>query len=153
MTALTVVAHFSFTRSVCTFFTWMAHLLASMRTVFSWLHASLSASFFHQFFNSVEASSFGMANLLTNMSTSHWESTRLSAIRISCVAVFFFKTFLSAYTSLLNRLQTGWASTQMAFEGAHMSALQFLLARTLASWLNLTTLDWWIKLCNTAWAK
>lgn len=41
----------------------------------------------------------------------------------------------------------------MALKSAHMSTSEFLLARALASWLNLTALDWWIKFGYSAWAK
>lgn len=119
---------------------------------FSWLHTSLATPIFHELLNCVETSSLRMAYLLTDVTTSQWEWTGLTAVGASLVAIYFFVCLLSTYASLLDWLQAWRTATQMAFKSAHMPALKFLLARTLACWLYLTTFYWRIEFCNAAWA-
>jgi len=89
MATFTIVPHLSFTKINWTRFTRVAKFLASMGTIFSWLHASLTTAVFHEFFNCGEALSFFMAYFLADMSTFQGNSALLTTVWSSSMTVNF----------------------------------------------------------------
>jgi hypothetical protein len=136
MATLAVVPHFRFTRTSWARLARVTELLASVRTVITRLHASLTAALFHQLLDGCEALALLMADSLANMAASQRNATLLPTVWGPGMTIYLRKCLFAAKAGLGNWLQAGWAVTEVTFEIAVVTTGQDFLAGASTSGLD-----------------